>query len=146
MRPRLPRKSKAVSAALWCPLPLDTTTSIISSTTYLVLRNSSGSLAIFAAIRREVRLSAGGLRCRDHPCLARDFLASWWADSAREGPGLGFLSALTVWAVYFVDGLGGPRRTYDSGRLPGPPLRCPPHECQRYVLEKRWLQFWCLGH
>src|SRR5262249_21331194 len=53
---------------------------IISSTTYLVLRNSSGSLAIFAAIRREVRLSAGGLRCRDHPCLARDFLASWRAD------------------------------------------------------------------
>src|SRR5215831_20321866 len=27
MRPRLPRKSKAVSAALWCPPPLDTTTS-----------------------------------------------------------------------------------------------------------------------
>jgi hypothetical protein len=59
-------------------------------------------------------LSAGGYR--DHPRLARDFLAT---DSARER----FLSALTIlWAVYFVE--GAPRCTYDSGRSPGPPLRC----------------------
>src|SRR6516164_4265301 len=80
-------------------------------------------------------LSAGGLGYRDHPRLARDFVA---ADSARER----FLWALTIlWAVYFVE--GAPRCTYDSRRSPGPPLRCSLHDCQTCVWEKHWFQFWC---
>jgi hypothetical protein len=78
-----------------------------------------------SAVTSRPEFSAGDRGYRGHRCLARDFLATWRGDSARERPGLGFLSALRIlWAADFVDGPEAPRCSYDLGQSPGLPLRC----------------------